>query len=53
MKNTCKFCGQEKKLIKAHIIPKNFYLDYKKEQYMSIDSLFGNPKLTCSKQTLF
>ena len=26
----CKFCGQEKKLINAHIIPKNFYLERKK-----------------------
>ena len=45
LKNTCKFCGQEKKLIKAHIIPKNFYLDYKKEQYMSVDSLSGKFKI--------
>ena len=45
LKNTFKFCGQEKKLIKAHIIPKNFYLDYKKEQYMSVDSLSGKFKI--------
>lgn len=40
-KNICKFCGQEKKLIKAHIIPRNFYLDYKNEQYMEVDELSG------------
>lgn len=38
-KYICKFCGQEKKLIKAHIIPKKFYLDYKNEQYMGVDAL--------------
>lgn len=27
----CKFCGQEKKLIKAHIIPRHSYLNYKNE----------------------
>ena len=26
----CKFCGQEIKLIYAHIIPRNFYLERKK-----------------------
>lgn len=30
----CKFCGQEKKLIKAHIIPKKFYLG----RYLCINS---------------
>ncbi len=40
-KNICKFCGQEKKLIKAHIIPRNFYLDYKNEQYMEVNALSG------------
>ena len=44
-KNTCKFCREEKKLIKAHVIPKNFYLDYKKEQYISVDSLSGKFKI--------
>lgn len=34
----CKFCGQEKKLIDAHIIPKNFYLMRKKDRYLSINS---------------
>ncbi|MCM1003370.1 MAG: hypothetical protein NC408_03400 [Candidatus Gastranaerophilales bacterium] len=40
-KNVCKFCGKEKKLIKAHIIPRKFYLDYKDEQYMSVNKLSG------------
>lgn len=34
----CKFCGQEKKLIDAHIIPKNFYLMREKDRYLSINS---------------
>ncbi len=34
----CKFCGQEKKLIDAHIIPKNFYLMRKKDRYLCINS---------------
>lgn len=29
----CKFCGQEKKLIKAHIIPKKFYLGLSEDKY--------------------
>ena len=37
----CKFCGQEKKLIKAHIIPRNFYLDYKSEKYVGVNSQTG------------
>ena len=43
MKNntTCKFCGQEKKLIKAHIIPRKFYLDYKSEKYVGVNSQTG------------
>ncbi len=40
-KNICKFCGQEKKLIKAHIIPRNFYLNYKNEKYLGVDSISG------------
>ena len=40
-KGKCKFCGQEKKLIKAHIIPRNFYLDYKNEKYLGVDSISG------------
>lgn len=32
----CKFCGQEKKLIKAHIIPKNFYTARKEDRYLCI-----------------
>ena len=39
----CKFCRQEKKLIKAHIIPRNFYLarkvDGKPQAQDDIDSL--------------
>ena len=34
----CKFCGKEKKLIKAHIIPKNFYLGLKDDRYLCINS---------------
>src|SRR5699024_7989966 len=34
----CKFCGQEKKLIKAHIIPKNFYIARKEDRYLLINS---------------
>ena len=34
----CKFCGQEKKLIKAHIIPKKFYLGLKGDRYLCINS---------------
>ena len=32
----CKFCGKEKKLIKAHIIPRNFYLARKNDKLISI-----------------
>ena len=34
----CKFCGKEKKLIKAHIIPKKFYLGLKDNRYLCINS---------------
>lgn len=34
----CKYCGQEKKLIKAHIIPKNFYIARKEDRYLLINS---------------
>lgn len=34
----CKFCGEEKKLVDAHIIPKNFYLERKKDRYLCINS---------------
>ncbi len=37
----CKFCNQEKKLIKAHIIPKNFYLARKDARYLLINSKTG------------
>lgn len=37
----CKFCGQEKKLIKAHIIPKKFYLGIKEDRCLSINSKTG------------
>ena len=40
-KTICKFCGQEKKLIDAHIIPKNFYLERKKDRYLCINSKTG------------
>ncbi|MBD5402323.1 hypothetical protein HDR58_05935 [bacterium] len=41
LKNICKFCGKEAKLIKAHIIPRKFYLDYKNEKYMLVNELTG------------
>ena len=37
----CKFCGQEKKLIRAHIIPRKFYLDYKSEKYVGVNPQTG------------
>lgn len=37
----CKFCRQEKKLIKAHIIPRNFYLARKNDKYICINSKTG------------
>ena len=37
----CKFCGQEEKLIKAHIIPKKFYLGLSKDKYLCINSKVG------------
>ena len=42
--NSCKFCNQEKKLIKAHIIPRHFYLNYENETYAAINSKTGNWK---------
>ena len=36
---TCKFCGQEKKLINAHIVPECFYLGLKnKDKYVNFDA---------------
>ena len=40
----CKFCGKEKKLIKAHIIPRHFHLNYENETYAAINSKTGNWK---------
>ncbi len=37
----CKFCGQEKNLIKAHIIPKKFYLGIKEDKCLCINSKTG------------
>ncbi len=34
----CKFCEQEKKLIKAHIIPKKFYLGLNEDRFLCINS---------------
>lgn len=34
----CKFCGQEKKLIKAHIIPIHFYLNYENETFAAFNA---------------
>ncbi len=41
----CKFCGKEKALIKAHIIPKNFYLNYKEQGYKALNPDDGTWKL--------
>lgn len=42
----CKFCGQEKKLIKAHIIPKNFYLNRKHEKYQLVNLFSASGRVT-------
>ena len=42
----CKFCGQEKDLIGAHIIPRKFYLIYKKSTINQLIRLKGNQKLS-------
>ena len=44
MKNICKFCGKEKQLIRAHIIPRHFHLNYENETYAAINSKTGNWK---------
>lgn len=44
----CKFCGQEKKLIKAHVIPKKFYLGLNEDKYLCINSKIG--KYTIQQQ---
>lgn len=33
----CKYCYKNKKLIKAHILPRKFYLDYEKEGYQALN----------------
>lgn len=48
IKNVCRFCEQEKKLIKAHIIPKKFYLGIKDDRYLCINSKKG--KYTIQQQ---
>lgn len=40
----CKFCGKEKKLIKAHIIPKKFYLGLKEDRFLLMNSREGTCK---------
>ena len=40
----CKFCGQEKQLIKAHIIPKKFYLGLKEDRFLLMNSREGTCK---------
>lgn len=40
-KGKCKFCGEEKNLIKAHIIPRNFYVGRRTEKYRSVDTQTG------------
>ena len=44
MQNICKFCGQEKQLIKAHIIPRHFYLNYENETFAAINAKTGDWK---------
>ncbi len=44
----CKFCGEEKELIKAHIIPKGWYIGLKdKDRYLSV--ITGTGKYTISQ----
>lgn len=33
----CRYCGEEKTLIKAHILPKKFYKDYPTEKFLSVN----------------
>lgn len=44
MKKICKFCGQEKQLIKAHIIPRHFHLNYENETFAAINAKTGGWK---------
>ena len=37
MKKQCKYCNKTKKLCNAHIVPRNFYLNYKTIKYRSIN----------------
>ncbi len=37
----CHYCKQDKKLIKAHIIPRNFYLDYVNEHFVLVNADTG------------
>ena len=41
-KGICKFCGKEKGLIGAHIIPQNFYINRKEKGYRSLDITDGS-----------
>ncbi len=41
----CHYCKQDKTLIKAHIIPKHFYLDYKEEKFVLVDALSLKTKI--------
>jgi hypothetical protein len=40
----CRFCGQEKELIRAHIIPRHFYLNYEHKTFAAINTQTGNWK---------
>lgn len=34
----CKYCGKYTNLVKSHIIPRSFYLDYKNQKYIAINA---------------
>ncbi len=36
-KGVCRFCGKETELIKAHVVPKCFYKNYKESGYKALD----------------
>lgn len=40
----CQYCGQEKELCQAHIVPRSFYHKYKAIKYLSINSKTGKAK---------
>ncbi len=43
---TCKFCKNEKQLIKAHIIPRRFYIGVHNDKYLNINSKTGEYEIS-------